>query len=109
VERSAEKVFSAPTDFRIRSAHLLYWVVAEGLAQREVFLREMALIVMFRDPGCKLTNRTDGGEGLLNPLTETRERLRASVKAACARPEVKERSSRAQKAAWVRRRKAGSD
>ena len=44
----------------------------------EVVQAEIAWIAHFRALGCRLINLTDGGEGLLNPSPETRERIGAA-------------------------------
>lgn len=50
--------------------------VAEALSNDEACAMEKALIAMIgRHPHGPLTNRTDGGEGLVNPTAEVRERI----------------------------------
>lgn len=62
---------------------------------------ERKWIKHYRDLGCKLCNLTDGGEGLVNPSEETKEKQRANNKRNIAiyqTPEFRAKVSKASKA-----------
>jgi len=63
--------------------------------EQEAFDHEKFLIQCFKDLGYKLTNMTDGGEGLSNPSIEVRQKL--SEFNAMKRPEIAIKVSRARK------------
>jgi hypothetical protein len=51
-------------------------ILASGLTEQEAFNFEKLVIKKLREQGVVLANLTDGGEGLCNPSTETRAKLR---------------------------------
>lgn len=73
-------------------------MLSEGLDDRCAVLTEIMAIQTIGRTQLKtgpLLNKTDGGEGWANPSPQSRRKLSASLKRTLARPEVKERRSRA--------------
>lgn len=57
-------------------------IIENDLTVEESCAREIYWIKFYKDSGHKLTNMTDGGEGMLNPTEDTRRRLSAAVRGA---------------------------
>ena len=86
-------------------------LVAEGLTHNEALAFEIERIAFWKAAGVELVNRTPGGEGNVDPLPETRAKMRAAklgrtlteehkakirsaTKAALSTPEMRDRASR---------------
>jgi hypothetical protein len=64
-------------------------VIMEWPSGEEALRQERILIMEYRQQGKKLYNCTDGGESLLNPTDETREKLRAGATGQMKSPETR--------------------
>ncbi len=68
------------------------WETAKDALSHEIFL-----IACLRDIGIALCNQTQGGEGLVNPTLETRQKMSARISEAHAKPETREKMSKSAK------------
>lgn len=66
-------------------------VVENGLSWEEACKKEILLIAEYRLSGVKLLNMTDGGDGLLNPSSETRKKISLTHKGKVLSPETREK------------------
>ncbi len=80
-----------------RGANLLIHSVQVLSTEDDLNAAEIYWIKFFRDQGYRLTNGTDGGDGLRNPSAETRAKTSAAIKAVWEIPGHKERMSLAHK------------
>jgi hypothetical protein len=79
------------------------WRILEACdSWEETFRAERRIIQELRAAGARLTNGTDGGEGMTNPTSDTRAKMSASAKASHARVETRARMSVAAKLTWAR-------
>jgi hypothetical protein len=71
-------------------------IVAPWDTDAEACEHEIFLIACFKDMGCPLVNKTNGGEGMsgYNPTPETRKKISVAAKRTNATPEAKLRASR---------------
>lgn len=67
---------------------LAYWKFSEDALSHEKFL-----IQCLKSMNVDLCNQSDGGEGLLNPSQETRQKMSKNISLAHAKPETKQKMS----------------
>lgn len=66
-------------------------VIENGLTWEEACKKEVSLIAEYRSKGYKLLNLTDGGEGLFNPSSSTRNKISLAHKGKILTEETREK------------------
>lgn len=75
-ERAWDRHGRSPYWRNVAAKHgVVVQIECDGLFEFEAYARERELIAALKAQGVRLANLTDGGEGGLNPSTETREKI----------------------------------
>lgn len=104
--RVKQHLYAAVTEEKTHKAAWLRQLLASGLKPEAEVLEvhetaaaldeaERHFIAYFRGIGCRLTNATDGGEGLANPSPETRQKMSRVHRGKVISPRHRERVSAA--------------
>lgn len=87
----------------IRKTNPIMKILEVGLSREDACAKECQLIQEVRASGVSLTNRTDGGEGVVNPSADVREKLAAWHRGKPLPYSTRQKLSASVKATWARK------